>query len=159
VTGFGTTYFAGYRDPGPFDVEASRNDEWEAQIGHLRALFTQLPWWKLVPADELVRSQALRAGDRRIEVDGKRAGTAPPERTYWAMAAPGEIYLAYVRGTREALDIDLGARSRLFRVRRFNPRTGEFAPLGREMVPGRYRFEAPDEQDWVVLLEAHTRND
>ena len=29
VTGFGTTYFGGHRDPGPFDLDAKKNDVWE----------------------------------------------------------------------------------------------------------------------------------
>ena len=37
VTGFGTTYFGGNRDPGPFDVEAERNRPWEAQMGYLES--------------------------------------------------------------------------------------------------------------------------
>lgn len=36
VTGFGGTYFGGHRDPGPFDVDAPRHDDWEEQIGHAK---------------------------------------------------------------------------------------------------------------------------
>ena len=32
VTGFGTTYFGGNRDPGPFDLEAPKNDVWSRRF-------------------------------------------------------------------------------------------------------------------------------
>ncbi|MCP5115045.1 MAG: DUF4038 domain-containing protein, partial [bacterium] len=54
VTGFGTTYFGGHRDPGPFDVDTPRNDDWEEQIGHIRRFLTALDWWRFIPADELI---------------------------------------------------------------------------------------------------------
>jgi hypothetical protein len=70
------------------------------------------------------------------------------------MMDPGQTYLLYVRGTRLPLELDLGARPRTFRVRQYNPRTGEFSALGESAVTGKYQYAAPDEQDWVVLLEA-----
>jgi hypothetical protein len=148
VTGFGTTYFAGHRDPGPFDVDAGKNDEWEAQIGCLKKFFEQLEWWKLVPADELISSE-VRRGLERL---GER-GLRPPATTYWAMAAPGETYVLYVRGTTQPVELALGARPQRFRIRQFNPRTGQFRSLGEQPVPARYKYQAPDQQDWVVLLE------
>ena len=152
VTGFGTTYFGGHRDPGPFDVDAKRNDDWEAQIGHIRKLFTQLKWWGLVPSDGLLASAPERAPDRRVERGGVRAGIRPPATACWVMADPGQTYVLYVRGTHRAVELELGARGRSFLIRRFNPRTGEFAELGTALVANRYRFEPPDEEDWVLLL-------
>jgi hypothetical protein len=52
--GFGTTYFGGNRDPGPFDLDAKKNDVWEAQLGHVRRVFLPIQWWKLQPHDELL---------------------------------------------------------------------------------------------------------
>jgi hypothetical protein len=149
VNGFGTTYFAGHRDPGPFDVDAAKNDEWERQIGYIRKFFEQTEWWKLVPADELVSSPAARGSERPAE-----RGIRPPATTYWAMANPGETYLLYVRGTTQPLDFSLGARPRHFRIREFNPRTGQFRDLGEQEVRGSYRCQPPDEQDWIILLSA-----
>lgn len=146
VTGFGTTYFAGFRDPGPFDPDAAKNRDWEEQIGHLKKFFEGLEWWKLAPADELISSRAQRTGDRREN------GLHPPATTYWAMAAPGETYVLYVRGTREAVELDPGARTRRYAVRQYNPRSGEFTSLG-EASAGRFKYQPPDEQDWVVLLQ------
>jgi hypothetical protein len=147
VTGFGTTYFGGHRDPGPFDVDTAKNDDWESQIGYIHKLFTALPYWKMIPADQLLSSAAIRTPDR---TDG---GVHPPALTYWAMTVPGETYLLYVRGTTETMELDLGARPRRFAIREFNPRTGEFRTLGEQMVNGKYKYNAPDRQDWVVLLE------
>jgi hypothetical protein len=52
VTGFGTTYFGGNRDPGPFNLDASKNDEWEQQIGYIRQSFADLEYWKLAKGDQ-----------------------------------------------------------------------------------------------------------
>lgn len=134
VTGFGTTYFGGHRDPGPFDVDAPKNRDWEEQIGHLRKFFTSLEWWKFIPADSLVSS--------------------PPKTTCWAMAIPGEAYIVYLRGARLPVSLEPGARARAYSIRQFNPRTGEFISLAGARVSTRYEYRAPDEQDWVVLLQA-----
>jgi hypothetical protein len=152
VNGFGTTYFAGHRDPGPFDVDAAKNDEWEAQIGHIRKFFETLEWWRLIPADELLSSEAARTADRTAET--RPSDLRPPQTTYWAMAIPGEAYIVYVRGTRAPIELDMAARARRYTVRQFNPRSGEFTPLGVTPVSNRYKYPPPDTQDWVALLTA-----
>ena len=150
VTGFGTTYFAGYRDPGPFDVDAPKNDEWEEQIGHIRKLFEAVEWWKLVPADPLVSSAAPRQGDRSYTV---RNRARPPVATYWAMADPGRTYLLYTRGVTEPVELEAVCWPGL-QVRLFNPRTGKFTAAGSHEGWAPFVFQPPDKQDWVVLLEA-----
>jgi hypothetical protein len=70
------------------------------------------------------------------------------------MTDPGRTYLLYVRGTRLPISLDLGARPRTFRVRQYNPRTGEFTSMPGATVRDKYRYTAPDEQDWVLLLES-----
>ena len=76
VTGFGTTYFGGHRDPGPFDLDAAKNKPWESQFGVIKKLFTGLAWWTLEPHDELVTTGARRSSD------GKHLERlAPPETT------------------------------------------------------------------------------
>lgn len=159
VTGFGTTYFAGYRDPGPFDVDHPRNDDWERQIGYIKSFFEELDWWNLIPADELVSSPEPRGEDRDIQpVDGARR-LQPPLRTYWAMTAPGEVYILYVRGARRPLTLGVDSYPGTFRARQFNPRTGEYADLGTAdfeagwREPIAYEYAPPDDQDWVLLLE------
>jgi hypothetical protein len=148
VNGFGTTYFAGHRDPGPFDVDAAKNDEWEAQIGYITKFFAALPWWRLIPADELLHSRMPREADRT----GPRNGVRPPGAAYWAMAIPGELYIIYVRGLSDPVELQFGARPRPFRVRQFNPRTGETNSLADSAPADAYSYQPPDTQDWVVTL-------
>jgi hypothetical protein len=156
VTGFGSTYFGGRRDPGAFDVSAAKNRVWEEQIGHIKKLFAGLDWWKLSPADELLRSASPRSADRTTGPSPEQRGRQlrPPETVYWALADPGQTYVAYVRGTVEPVTLALGARPRKFRVRQFNPRTGEFSSPAEIDIRGTYSFKAPDTGDTVLLLEA-----
>ena len=93
VTGFGTTYFGGNRDPGPFDLDAKKNDVWEAQLGHVRRVFLPTQWWKLKPHDELLTCETPRGKE------GKEFNqTVPPATTYWCLAEPGKQYIVYARG-------------------------------------------------------------
>lgn len=155
VTGFGTTYFGGRRDPGPFTVNAEKNRVWEQQIGYIRKFYEALDWSKMVPADALLSSSTARGGDQSAEgVPGQRGRELrPPKTTYWAMADPGQTYVAYVRGTTEAVTLHLGARPRKFRVRQFNPRTGEFGQATEIFIKEQHTFQAPDAADWLFVLE------
>ena len=144
-TGFGTTYFGGNRDPGPFDLDAAKNKPWESQFGLIKKLFTGLAWWTLEPHDELVT-----AGVRRGP-DGKHLERlAPPETTYWALATPGQQYIVYVRGLAETVSIHL-ENGRELRARQFDPRIGAFTELP-PPAAGPYRYQPPDRQDWVVVV-------
>jgi hypothetical protein len=156
VTGFGTTYFGGHRDPGPFDVDAAKNADWEAQVGLIGRLFAELEWWKLVPAADLVSSTVARGADRRWApaTEKGRRDLRPPAAAYWALAEPGETYLAYVRGTTEPVELETEARTRRYRVRLFNPRTGEFTTVENSAELSRYTLRAPDRNDWLLLLQA-----
>ena len=155
VTGFGTTYFGGNRDPGPFDADAPKNRDWEEQIGHIRKFFESVAWREFIPADQLIASEARRESEREAPVEGGRRSSEvrPPKCTYWAMAVPGKAYIVYVRGTRLPVTLDPGARARPYRIRQFDPRTGQYTTLGEQVLSGRYEYRAPDEQDWVALLE------
>jgi hypothetical protein len=148
VTGFGTTYFGGNRDPGPFDLDARKNDVWEAQLGHLRRVFLPLPWWKLEPHDELLSCETPR-GKEGKEFDQ----TAPPAATYWCLAESGKQYVVYVRGLKERVSLAVESRGPLAAMQ-FNPRTGERKELGEVANVFRFTYRPPDEEDWVVLLGA-----
>lgn len=150
VTGFGTTYFGGRRDPGPFDPGASKNKMWEQQCTLIRDFFESLDWWKLQPADELLRSKVARSDD----VAGPGRDVHPPVLTYWALADPGHTYVVYVRGTTEAVSVEFAARPRSYRLRTFNPRTGQSSATQQLDAMTRYEFRAPDQQDWVLHAEA-----
>lgn len=156
VTGFGTTYFAGHRDPGPFDVDAEKNDIWEEQTQYIPKFFTGLPWWKLVPADELLSADKARSGDNLGRVkQGNRtvSGIRPPDTTYWAMTIPSETYVLYVRGLDDAVRLELDSREGDFRVRLYNPREGTYKELEKARIKTDYRFRPPTAEDWIVLLQ------
>lgn len=88
VTGFGTTYFGGWRNTGPFDVDDPKNDDAESDLVHLNSFFTALEWWKLEPTTALVHC----------------GGTGYA----YCLARAGEIYILYCEGTtRLGLEPDL----------------------------------------------------
>jgi hypothetical protein len=149
VTGFGTTYFGGNRDPGPFDLDAKKNDVWESQIGHVRRVFLPLEWWKLEPNDDLLTCDTTR------EQEGREFNqTVPPPVTYWCLAEPGKQYVLYVRGVKSSVKLVLPPRASNFSAMQFNPRTGERKDLGTVAGRERYEFQPPNDEDWVVLLTA-----
>lgn len=149
VTGFGTTYFGGNRDPGPFDLTAAKNKPWEQQIGHVKRLFTGLKWWRLEPHDELVRCVTPRGKDTK-----ELNHTAPPSITYGCLAEPGRQYAIYMRGIEQPITVTLTSPRDALRIRLFNPRTGESQDLGRLPNGDRWDYRPPDRQDWIILLEA-----
>jgi hypothetical protein len=153
VTGFGTTYFGGNRCRGPFDVDAAKNDDWEAQVQHVRTFFTAREWWKLEPHDELLTAPVERGQEENVVVD--RSGR-PPRTTYWALAESGRQYIAYVRGVRGVCTLALGdiPSQTAFTVRRFDPRTGRYTRLSDYRGHGPVPLQTPDEQDWVFELTA-----
>ena len=149
VTGFGTTYFGGNRDPGPFDVDAPKNDGWEEQIAVIRGLFAKLDWWKLTPHDEWLTCKTPRGKDGR-----QRGRTAPPAATYWLLAEPGRCYLAYARGVTAELRLELGPNARgEYRARLHDPRTGATWPIGgKHALKNTFTWTPPNSDDWVVRL-------
>jgi hypothetical protein len=148
VTGFGTTYFGGHRDPGPFDVDAAINDPWERQIGYVKQVFSGLAWWQLEPHDELLRCSTARTNDTR---ELKR--TRPPRTTYWCLAQAQRQYLLYLRGVRKSVTLSLEDTSVALRARQFNPRTGEFIDLKGSVPQRDYAYLPPDAEDWIVVLD------
>lgn len=157
VTGFGTTYFGGNRDPGPFDLHAEKNDPWEEQIQHLRTFFTSLQWWKLEPHDEWLTGPFQRDADGsdRAERGGRRVSViAPPKRTYWLLADPGRTYVACVRGSEGPYGMKCGGgKSDEWKVTLFDPRSGKMRPMEFQADGDRVAFGVPDGQDWVVLAK------
>lgn len=147
VTGFGTTYFGGNRDPGPFNVEAAQNDDWEADVQHIKKLFGGLEWWRLAPRDDLITAGVPR------QDDGRNKGLiTPPETTYWALAEPARQYVAYVRGHAGPVTLDLAGAARGFRLQQFDPRTGAITDLGPHAGEGPVVYTPPDDRDWVLLV-------
>jgi len=149
VTGFGTTYFGGNRDPGPFNVDAEKNDGWERQIGYIKSLFESLEYWKLKSCDSLLTCKAARGKDGR-----QLNRLAPPSETYWLLAEPGRQYLVYVRGIADKITVNLQDNtSARFEVKLFNPRTSDQRTINSTIdLNGSFTWKAPDENDWVLLL-------
>jgi len=149
VTGFGTTYFGGNRDPGPFDADAEKNDVWEAQLGHLRRVFLPLQWWRLTSHDELLTCQTPR-GSNGKEYDR----TVPPATTYWCLAEPGRQYIIYARGLSTPVTLRLESNAASLIAVQLDPRTGERKDLGAVTSQDRFEYRPPDAQDWVVVVTA-----
>jgi len=129
VTGFGTTYFGGRREVGPFFVDDPRHKDAVADLDRLHRFFTSLSWWLLEPHDELVKA------------DGGYA---------YCLADPGKTYVIYVAGSRGA-DLKLAGKS--YSVSRYDPRTGQTTVLA-DAGGSSVRLDAPDAQDWVFLVKA-----
>jgi hypothetical protein len=132
VTGWGNTYAGGRKDPREFEPEHPKNDPWEEDAGHIPAFFNDMEWWKLQPGNDLV----------------KGGGTG------YCLAEIGRRYVVYARGAREPWSLDTGgAPETAYRVRLYDPRTGEYTGLGKVEGRGPFHMKLPSEKDWVVLFE------
>lgn len=129
VTGWGTTYFGGRRDPDVFNVDAPKNDDWEAQVQHLPGLFTALEWWKLEPDDGLLESRG----------------------TGYVLAEPGRRYVVYVRNTDRPVSLQV-REAGTYTVQLFDPRSGTKTPQADVSGGGAVTLTPPDRQDWVFVL-------
>jgi hypothetical protein len=95
---------------------------------HLVACFTSLPFWRMEPRDDLVSPGA------------------------YCLAEPGQNYLVYLpRPVRVGVQLP---DAQVFQARWFQPRTGQWLPIGEARGP---RWEAPappDPGDWALVLTA-----
>ncbi|MFQ5931187.1 MAG: DUF4038 domain-containing protein [Nitrospiraceae bacterium] len=147
VTGFGTTYFGGHRDPGPFDVDTTKNDDWEAHINAIKRFFQALEYWKLESHDQLIQCITPRGRE------GKQfERTIPPATTYWCLAEPGKQYVVYLRGLSSSIQLDLGDSEGEFEIRRFNPRTGKLSDRDVFRANKSIQLKPDDGRDWVFRL-------
>jgi len=129
VTGFGTTYFGGRREVGPFLVDNPKHKDAVSDLDHLHTFFTSLPWWRLEPHDEWVKA------------DGGYA---------YCLADAGKTCVIYViAGKGASLKSDGGEYS----LSRYDPRTGQSTELP-ATAGDLVQLVAPDNQDWVFLLKA-----
>lgn len=148
ITGFGTTYFGGHRDPGPFNVDAAQNDPWEAQVQHVKTFFTDRAWWRFNPRDDLVTSDTARTGD------ATNAGVRrPPLTTYWAMSDEAGEYIVYLRGLTDEVELTLlEDGENLYHLTRFDPRLGTYLDLGQVVADGVLTITPADTNDWVYAV-------
>lgn len=113
----------------------------------MKNFFSSLQWWKLEAHDELLHCTKPRCADLR-----ELGQTAPPELTYWCLAEPGQQYVLYIRGTIEPVELSLEGDINSLKARQWNPRTGDFSPMNLTLENGKYIYNPPDTQDWVVVL-------
>ncbi len=148
ITGFGSTYAGGKRNPGPFRVDNPRNADWEQQVAYVQQLFTSLDWWQLEPRDDLIASLVDRGSD-----ESRLGVTAPPTTTYWALANPGHQYVYYMRGSAEAYQLSLGERATAdYQLTQFDPRNGTTTVLGNQRIEVDFPYTPPDAGDWILML-------
>lgn len=158
VTGYGTTYMGGYRDPGPFNPDDARNDIWARQYHLAKRFLADLDWWKLQPRDEDLRCSQPRGEDRQVKVRMSPTYTRPvrrpPRTTYWLLAEPGRHYVLYARGVTEEITLQLGVHTTgAYRARLTNLRTGAMPPLDHPLtLEAETQWTPPDAGDWVLHL-------
>ncbi|NHZ72902.1 MAG: DUF5060 domain-containing protein [Nitrospirae bacterium] len=104
---------------------------WEAYFRDLvraRTLLEALPFWQMVPSNQLLTS-----------------GTG------YVLSKAGEVYVCYLPGG-GSIDLDLGSNTNVFGASWFNPRTGESAQIGVVAGGAVLPFDAPDTLDWTLVL-------
>jgi hypothetical protein len=140
VTGWGSTYWGGFRNPrAGFTLDHAPDKPWEEQAPHIFDLFTSLEWWRLEPSDHGVRVPGA------APPKGKRNATAA-----WCLAEPGRQYLVYVRGV-DRVTVTLEKTGGPFAATRFDPRTGGRTKLG-DVAGGDAEIAVPDTEDHLFIL-------
>lgn len=142
-------------------------------VWYARRFLESLPFWEMEPADSLlqgadtlkvVRRFMVRAGMQVPNVEvvpvGKvrlRMANATYEMGAQVYAVPGRVYAIYLPSTRETGTLDLTGAPGGFRVRWYNPRTGEFVGAPRSVTGGAKLPLGPPPadpgRDWTVLFE------
>jgi hypothetical protein len=143
VAAFGTTYYGGWREIGPFNVDDPKNDEAESDLSILAGFFRGLPWWRLQVDDSLVKGHGgncycLAELRERYVVFAEECDSLQ----LTLNAGPQGIYAF----TPEANDIGS------YTVEIFDPRSGETRPFGSCRGSDKLDMKLPDKQDWVVLV-------
>jgi hypothetical protein len=97
------------------------------QLSALYRFFATLPFWRMQPF-------AVVTGDAV------------------AIAEPGEVYVVYLPHG-GAVTLDFSITKRQLAARWFNPRDGKWSAELRLKGAGRRQFDAPNSDDWVLLVE------
>ncbi len=105
------------------------------QMRHLAALLTSLDWWRLRPAQGLLRDQPSQQDPERFVAV---AASATCDLVVAYLPAGGSIRLE----PRKIASLQ---------ARWYNPRSGEWG--GKAPVPSSALLEAPDQEDWVLVLQ------
>jgi hypothetical protein len=110
------------------------------QMGLMRRLFESLPWTRLTPDPSLIVGGQ---GEGEHHAQAARARDGSFLLVYLPLGDPVTIRLSDLTGPR-------------LRARWFNPRTGEWTPLGALTPEARHAFTPPRRGrtwDWVLLVE------
>ena len=106
---------------------------------HFYDFFSQLPWWHLVPD-----------GRHRFVVAGF-GNLGKTNYVTTAVTDDGKIAVSYIP-ERQTIVADLATlKGATFRAQWYDPRTGEYRPLGR-LKPSLQQFTPPTNEDWVLLI-------
>jgi hypothetical protein len=132
VTGFGTTYFGGRREIGPFLVDNPKHDDALGDLAVLKRFFTSFEWWKLEPHDEFVHTERGFA---------------------YCVCEAGRSYAVWVVG---AESVTLSLPDAEWEVDRWDPRTGEVECSNADATERRLSLSPPDTQDWVYAIRRKT---
>jgi len=115
--------------------------EGSGQMGLMRRLFEQRPWYKMVPSQSAIASQQGE-GARRVVA---------------ARAEDGSFVIAYAP-VGQAISIHMNKlKSSTVNARWYDPRDGTWKTIGRYPNTGTREFVAPsrgEQADWVLVLDA-----
>jgi hypothetical protein len=150
----GYTYGAGDRAPKvprgsggiwSWVTEAEKYDYWQKavqwesadQMRYLHDFLAAIEWWRLEPAQPLIRNQAEEVTRRMV----------------LAKSATGDLAVAYLPDN-EAIEVDVSAFPAPLAARWFNPVEGRSTAIADPVKNrGTHRFAPPGKGDWVLLLE------
>lgn len=110
---------------------AVRDEGAAAQLAALYDFFAALPFWRMQPFAGVT--------DNAV-----------------ALAEPGHVYVIYLPHG-GMTTIDLPAREATLDARWFNPRAGVYLPVHNTQINARAKFQAPDNDDWALLLKAKAK--
>ncbi len=137
-----------YKDAdGPFpkngfqDWRTAAAYEGSRQVGLMRRLFEQRPWYKLVP-------------DQSVLASGAGSG---PYRLVSARAEDGSFVIAYTpRGQPLTIEMSKLAGAKV-KARWYDPRDGRWQEIGEFTNTGVHEFPAPSQgltNDWTLVLDS-----
>ena len=132
VTGWGSTYFGGFRHHTSFGTEANpRNVEWEEQAIHVKNFFNSISWWEYEPVDSVVLT----------------------ERGISYCLSNKKEYLIYIIDENWKFNVLLNDDvEKNYRVHLFNPRTGKQHFYGEFVAKDTLELISPDRNDWVFKV-------
>ncbi len=118
-----------------------REATWETMRYARLFMETELPFWRMQPADELVSGENNAYGGAEV------------------FAAENEVYAIYLPNASGAPTINLSGASGSFSLRWFNPRNGQYEGQTTNIVGGQTRAlgtpPSASSEDWVVLVKSH----